>query len=298
MPEITVRQLEYFLAVVDHGSISAAARQLHISQAAISVAIRQLEKGLNAELLNRAPARRALPTPAGQALLPHARRVTTAISDATEAVSNDHSEIRGVLRVVSSMTVSPHVLPRLVAHFTAEHPAVEVTIAEATVPEIHQVLRSGQADLGFVYARQSAEDLDETLIGTNQHHVMVHAEHPLAGRPGILLRELIHEPMIMVDIPPSVERVTQIITDLGLRPRVQWSSSNFETVRSLVGHGLGWAFVNVTPRTEVTYDGRKVAYVPILDDIPANPIIALTAPSEELPARVREALRHLQDQKV
>lgn len=291
MHEITIRQLEYFLAVIDEGSISAAARRLHISQAATSMALQQLERSLNAELLSRSAARRAQPTPAGQSLMPHARRVIQSVADATESVRDDHSQMRGVLRVISSMTVSPHVLPLLLAHFAEHHPEVRVEISERSVVEIHEALSRGEADLGVVYARQASADFNQTVIEDGHQHVMLPARHPLSLRDSVRLGELIEEPLILVDIPPSVERVTQLIRDLGLEPSVRWTSGNFETVRSLVGYGLGWSFVNIVPFTCTTYDGLEVGYVPIVDDIPSNPVVAMIPRHHEPSARVREALR-------
>lgn len=288
--EITVRQLEYFIAVVDHGSMSASARELHISQAAISVAVRQLEKSLNAKLLSRAPARRAQPTPAGQALLPYARRVVGAIMEGAEAVRNDFTEIRGTLRVSSSLTVSPHVLPPLLAHFARHHPEVNIRISEAPVADIHHGLHTGEIDLGLVYARQTDGTFPHTVVEAGRQHVMLSATHRWANRQGISLREIVEEPLILVDIPPSVDRVTQLLIDLGLRPNIRWASSNFETVRSLVAYDLGWSFVNVVPSSRDTYDGKRVSYVPITDDIPPNPIVAMVAEDSDLPGRVQEAL--------
>lgn len=293
MSDITLRQVEYYLAVVDHGSISEAARGLHISQAAVSVAVQQLERSLNAELLSRSPARRARPTPAGQALLPHARRVLASISEAAEAVRDDHSEMRGVLRIVTSINVSPHVLPPLLAYFTEHFPEVKIEISEASTRSIHEALRSGDADLGVCYERQSSPEFKTTLVEDVRQHVMLPSTHALAGRDDVYLRELIAEPFIMVDIPPSVERITQLILNLGLTPNLRWTSKNFETVRSLVAHGLGWSFVNVRPTSTTTYDELEVSYVPIADDIPPNPIVAITRPDGGTSARERETIDFL-----
>ncbi|MFB2572505.1 LysR family transcriptional regulator [Micrococcus sp. IITD107] len=298
MADITVRQLEYFLAVVDHGSISASARHLHISQAAVSVAIQQLERQLNADLLSRAPARRALPTPAGQALLPHARRVVAALADAAESVQDDRTELRGTLRVISTVNVSPHVLPPMLEHFKRQFPDVMVRISEASPADIHESIRTGQADLGLGYQRQSSSDFKETLVDDVRQHVMIPAGHRLAARASVHLKELEEDPFIMVDIPPSVERITQLMLDLGVSPRLAWKSQNFETVRSLVAHGLGWSFVNVIPASTTTYNGQEVAYVPIADDIPANPIVAMTLPNAHHVARVRAALKFFTERRA
>lgn len=285
--------MEYFIAIVDCGSISASARKLHVTQAAISVAIRQLERSLNAELLNRAPARKAQPTPAGEVLVPFARRVVSSIAEGIDAVRDDFTEMRGTLRVYCSLTVSPHVLPPLLLHFAKHHPGVKVIIKELSVSEIHYALHTGEADVGLLYARQSDAAFPHTVVDGGQQHVMLPANHRLAQNTGISLREVVDEPLILVDIPPSVDRVTQLLVDLGLRPNIRWTSSNFETVRSLVASGLGWSFVNIVPGSRDSYSGSKVSYVPITDEIPPNPIVAIVADHSDPPGRVQEALDFL-----
>jgi len=215
------------------------------------------------------------------------------VADAVESVRDDRSEMRGVLRVVTSVNVSPHVLPPLLRYFVQAFPEVTVQTSEASIASLHEALRTGNADLGVCYAWQSSPDFHETLVEDVRQHVMLPSGHALAGRDRIHLREVIDEPLVMIDIPPSVERILQLIVGLGLTPDLRWTSGNFETIRSMVAHGLGWSFVNLTPRSNTTYDGLEVAYVPIADEIPTNPLVVITPKGDEPTARVREAVRYL-----
>lgn len=295
MSDITIRQLEYFLAVIEHGSISGSSRALHISQAAVSMAVQQLEKSLNAQLLTRSPARRATTTPAGDALIPYARRVLASVQEATAVVADDQTSMKGTLRVDVGASISPHVIPLLVSQFRSHHPQVRIEVTETQPVEIYDRIATGKTDLGLLYERQAQPGLDTTVIKEIHPSVVVAADHPLANRSSLHLAEIIHEPLIPVDIPPSLERITEAIRSLGLTPNIAWSSSNYETVRSMVAHGLGWSYFNVVPSSYVAYDGREVRYIPIADPLPHNAIVVVQHPGGMPSAKVSTAIGVLQE---
>lgn len=293
MSEVTVRQLDYFLAVIDHGSISAASRNIHISQAAVSMAIQQLEKSLNASLLTRSASQRAVPTPAGEALIPHARNVVRAVRDAVDSVHNDASEMRGTLRVAVAPTISPYVIPATIKYFQEEHPEVIIEVDELQPPEIHDAIRKGQADLGILYYLSLQPQFPHRVIKKVRQHIVVPANHRLANEESVHLADIIDETLIPIQMPPSIERITDAIRTLGLQPKFRWPSQNYETVRSMVAYGLGWSYLNLVPNTESTYDGGQIRYIPIADPMPYNAIIGITHPDLKPNARVEAALDFL-----
>lgn len=294
MSDITIRQIEYFLAVVDQGSISAASKELHVSQAAVSMAIQQLEATLKAKLLTRSPARRATPTPAGDLFIPLARRVLASVQAAASAVQNDQVSMRGTLRVDVAASISPHVVPPLVSHFDEHHGQVIVEVSETTPADLYDRISKGRSDLGILYERQAQAELVTTRIAPVQPHVVVSATHQLAHRSTVRLAEIVDEPLIAVDIPPSMERITDAIVGLGLKPNIKWPSSNIETVRSMVALGLGWSYFNMVPESDVAYGGREVRYIPIVDPLPDNAVVAVQQ-NEEFPnLKVDSAVTFLQ----
>ncbi|WBL19539.1 LysR family transcriptional regulator [Citricoccus sp. NR2] len=295
MAEITVRQLEYFLAVVDYGSISASARHLHVSQAAVSMAIQQLEKSLNASLMTRSPSRRATPTAAGEALIPRARIAMRAIQEAADAVHDDRQSMRGTLRLAVTSTISPHVIPPLVKHFQTHYPDVFIDVTEKDQDTIQDMVRKGQADLGIVYLLSLHPDLPHVTLETVRQHVVIPSTHRLAHRESIRLEEIIEEPLIPVNVPPSIERITDSIRSLGLQPLMRWPSQNYETVRSMVSHGLGWSYFNLVPQSTVSYDGGTLKYIPIADPMPKNEILGVTQPGVEFNSKVSSAIEFIQD---
>jgi DNA-binding transcriptional LysR family regulator len=295
MSEFTLRQLQYFVAVVDHGSVTAAAQASSISQAAASMAVSQLERAVGVDLLIRTRSKKVAPTPAGRELAARARRILGMVGEIDDAVAGGFDEMRGNLRVGCSSTLSPRILPRLVGHFHRNFPAVEVTFREGAAAQLQEEVRNGRLDLAFVYALQSEEDLERVEVAKVRQHLMLSAEHPLAARGSIHFREVAHEWAILLDIPPTIDRVVSMMQAAGIEPKLRWPSSNMETIRSLVAHGLGYSFVNYRPAPETTPDSPGVAYIPIADKLPANPVVATLPKGVKVPRRVAAAIGFVRD---
>lgn len=290
MSEVTLRQLQYFVAVVDLGSVTAAAAACHISQAAASMALAQLEKSLGVDLLIRGRSRKLSPTPAGVEFGAHARAVLERVVEAEAAVSDSVEQMRGPLRVGCSQTLAPRLVPPLAQYFTLHHPRVDLRFTEAAPGQIQDDVRHGRLDVALVYALQAEPDLQREHIADVHLQLMLAAGHRLADRRSIRLAEIVQEPAVMLDVPPTAERLTAMVQAAGLELDIRWSSTNMETIRSLVGRGLGFSFVNSAPATGTTFDGLEVTYVPVADDIPQNAVVAMLPAGHTPPRRVATAL--------
>jgi DNA-binding transcriptional LysR family regulator len=288
MREFTLRQLQYFVAVIDQGSVTAAARQCSISQAAASMAISQLERAVGVELLIRTRSKAVVPTQAGSELAARARRILGLVGEIDDAVAGAFDEMRGNLRVGCSSTLSPRILPGLVGHFHRNHPAVELSFREGAAAELQEDIRNGRLDVAFVYHLQSEEDLDRVEVAQVRQHLMLPADHPLAHRRQIRFRDVADEWAILLDIPPTIDRVVSMMQAAGVEPKLRWPSSNMETIRSLVAHGLGYSFVNYRPAAWADHPG--VAYLPVGDKLPANPVVAALPKGLKVPRRVAAAI--------
>ena len=99
----------------------------------------------------------------------------------------------------------------------------------------------------------------------------------------------------MLNVPPTAERLTSMVQSAGLELDVRWSSTNMETIRSLVGRGLGFSFVNSAPATGATFDGLEVIYVPVDDEIPQNAVVAVLPAGHTPPRRIATALELLRE---
>lgn len=295
MAEITLRQLQYYVSVIDHGSVTAAAISCHISQAAASMAVGQLEKAVGAELLIRTRSKKVVPTPAGMEFAAHARAILEHVTEASDAVAESLVEMRGSLRIGCSHTLSPRLVPGLVDHFVSNHPLVDVVFREAAPSVLQEDVRNGRLDLALVYEQQAGDDLESVHIAAVHLHVMLSARHELARRPAVHLAEIAGEPAILLDVPPTIERLTAVMQAAGVEPRIRWTSSNMETIRAMVARGLGFSFINSAPSTGTTYEGGEVVFIPVADRTADNAIVALLPKGQRAPRRVRAAIDFLRE---
>ncbi|WP_344780971.1 LysR family transcriptional regulator [Microbacterium kribbense] len=293
MQDVTLRQMQYFVAVVDHGSVTAAAKAQHISQGALSTAVGQLEKALDADLLIRTRSKRVVPTPHGYLFAAHARRVLDSVGEALDVVADSVSTLTGVLRVGCSFTLSPRLMPELISRFDREYPDVEVDFSEGSAHDIQEQVRLGRLDLGLVYSLQADDDLRQDHLADVRLHLAVPAAHPLAARASVDVADFIDQDAILLNVPPTVERLTEQLRATGHTPRIRYTSGNIQTIYSLVARGYGYSLINSPPATNDTYDGLEVRFVPIRDTVETNSIVAVTAGHHPAPRRVRAAIEVL-----
>ena len=178
---IDVEALRTFLAVNKHRSFSGAARDLHLTQPAVSVRIRLLERELGAPVFERTAAGIAL-SAAGQSLLPFAERALAAIQDAENAVRETCAGTGGPVALATVGTLAGPALTRVLELFSAEHRGVNLTLRTARSVDVGQLVRRGEATIGVRYHRDRLPDLTWAEIGVERLVVVCSPRHPRAGR--------------------------------------------------------------------------------------------------------------------
>jgi len=189
-----VRQLRYFLAVVDHGTVHRAAEVLHVAQPSISHSLRRLEKELGAELFLRR-GRGLVLTSAGRALVEPARGVVHLLEVARATVESVDGLRGGRLTIASmpSQAVSP--LTRLIADFTRTYPDVEVAVVASDRPgDVCEALRTGTAELGVLAIPGGLQGLVGMRVRRLETHRFVLVARADAGLPD-------NQPLEIADLP-------------------------------------------------------------------------------------------------
>lgn len=169
-----VRQLEYFLAVVDHGGFNRAATALYLSQPSLSQAIRALERDLGSDLFDRI-GRRVVLTDAGTALIEPARAAVRGLELARASVESVHGLRTGRVRIAAmpSQAVAP--LTGMISRFHRAHPGVSVSVRAAfTARDVTEMVRTGVTELGLL---ASPDAIPDTEVRT----------HPLPEQRFVLL---------------------------------------------------------------------------------------------------------------
>lgn len=277
MSEFTLRQLQYFESVVGHGSLSAAAEQCHVTPSALTLAIDDLERHLNVQLLVRRKGRGVVLTPAGSRVLAHVRNVLGHAESLAEEASRVAHTVSGRLSVGCFTTLTPFFAPSITEKFERDYPAVDLELLAAPALDLHEQLLQGRLDLAVLYSIDVPASLDFDPVLEYQPHVLVAAGHPLANRREISLGELASDKLVLLDAPPSRANTLAIFDSLSLTAQIGHVSSSYETVRCLVGHGLGYAVLFQKPATDITYDGHTVRALRVIDRVPPT-VVGLARP--------------------
>ena len=204
--EVTLRQLRAFLLVLECGSFSEAAATMHLSQAALSGLVKELEGRLGVRLLDR-NTRRVNASVVGAAFEPMVRRVFANLDEALDSVSNLKEVRRGVVRVAAPETLSCTLLPELIAGYARRYPGADVRFEDVPIEQVLAGLHNGSADVGFGPERAIAEEAIEAhMIRVDPLWVALRADDPLAGGDAVSWSDLRDRTLInyMPNLAPNV----------------------------------------------------------------------------------------------
>ena len=259
-----LRHLRYFRAVAEELHFGRAAERLHIAQPPLSQQIRQLERELGVALLVRTTRSVEL-TAAGVAYLSRAVRILDAVDDAGEQARRIAKGVEGQLAIgcVGSATYS--LLPRLVRALGETLPGIEVSVrGEMLAPAQLAALAAGEIDLALLRPPVPQTGLITETVRRDRLLAALPADHPLAGRHDLLVRELHDEDFIAYagqgrSVMHSV--LTAVCADAGFVPRLRHEVMETSTLVTLVAAGLGVAIV---PDPTSALDIGGVAFVPLM----------------------------------
>ncbi len=266
--KITLRQLGYFVAAAETGSIVAASRRANISQPAISTAVSHLERELGVQLFLRHHAQGLSLTASGQGLLREAKQLIKQADGLYSAAAEVGHQVRGQLAIGWFVTLAPVVMPELVQSFMTAFPGTSVVSREGHQQDLIDGLRRAEIDAAITYDLGVAGDIAFRPLATLPPYALFGESHPLARKASVTLAELARLPMVLLDLPMSREYFYGLYRRERLEPEVQWSSRQYEVVRTLVANGFGYTLANVRPRTDLALDGRRLYRVPVAGDPP------------------------------
>lgn len=234
--------LTAFLAVAEAGSFSSAADRLHLSQPAVSKRIAGLETRVRQRLFDRI-GRRVTLTEAGETLLPYARRVLHDLEDGRRALSHLSGRIAGRLTLGTSHHIGLHRLPAVLKAFTHAYPAVDLDLHFMDSEVACRAVVSGKLELGIVtLPSEPIPDLEARVVWIDPLRVVVAPDHPLGRRRRVKLAALADFPALLPDEATYTHRIIKAeLARHGVAPRVRLATNYLETLKMLVGIGLGWS---------------------------------------------------------
>lgn len=256
-PRVTLRQLEYFVAAGEAGSIKLASETINVSQPSISTAISDLEATLGVKLFIRHHAQGVALTTEGRRLMIETRSLLQQAAGLAQIANELTTEMRGPLTVGALVTIAPVVLPALVRSFQALHPKALINPAEVHQEVLRDRLRQGEIDLAITYDLDLPPDVAFEAIAELKPYAFVAEGHRLARKSKVKLDDLADDGLVLLDLPLTREYFLSHFISAGLTPRIAFRSAYPEVVRGMVANGLGYGLANLPLGTDRAVDGKR-----------------------------------------
>ncbi len=240
---ITIRQLQVFASVAKHLSYTRAAEELHLTQPAVSMQIKQLEKSVGLDLFEQIGKKIYL-TEAGSVVLEHALSITSKL----KSIENDLEQLKGIdggrLSVCIASTVN-YFATRLISRFGQAYPTVQISLDVTNRHDLLKRLVSNEPDLVLMGRPPSSADLVSTAFMDNPLVIIANPHHPLADKSKVPISQLSDETFVLRE-PGSGTRAAmeEVFAKYSIKPNISTQLSGNESIKQAVEAGLGLALVS------------------------------------------------------
>lgn len=239
----TLRQLQIFASAARHQSFSRASTELHLTQPAVSMQVRQLEESAGVSLFERVGRRVSL-TSAGHELLEYVQRILTAIQDAEDTFATIKAVDSGKL-TIAVVSTAKYFAPKLLAQFQQKHPNVELKLVVNNREAVVAQLAANEIDLAIMGTPPRSVATDAAPFAPHPLVVIAPPDHPLATRKRVPLRELEGETFLVREQGSGTRSAMELhFRKHKVRIRLGMETSSNETIKQAVMAGMGLAFIS------------------------------------------------------
>ena len=263
MIRYTLKQLRYFTAAAEAGSVSGGAERCAVSQPSVSAAVAHLEDVLGVQLFVRRHARGLALTPAGRRLHAAAQALLLQAGELTEEASGLAGGLSGDLDVGCFVTFAPIVLPGLLRVLAARQPLIRVRPHEDDLRALQHGLRNGRFEVALTYDLNLEKDIAFEPVVPVPLYAALPADHRLASAEELDLRDLEGEPLVLLGLPDSRGHFLSLFAEAGFEPDIAYETRSFEMVRGLVANGYGYGLLHTRAPHDRTLDGSSLVCVPV-----------------------------------
>ncbi len=244
---LNVHEMNVFLTAAQTQNFSETARQLHMTQPAVSMQIQSLEQRLGVNLFERS-GRRIQLSEAGETLMPMARELVSMSLRIEEAIKSLGGEVVGHLKLGCSTTAGKYILPQLIARFRRMHPRVQVTVYTSGRDQVMDMLCDGMTHISVVSSLVNCRDAEFQPFFIDRAVLIVPVDHPWANRSSIKPQELCEVDFILRDDTAGTRQVmAEGLTEHGIHLddlNVVMELGNAEAIEMAVEEGIGVSIVS------------------------------------------------------
>ena len=256
-----IRQLRAFVAIAESGTFTAGALRVHVTQAAISMQIRQLETEIGAKVFVRAP-RHVILTEAGEQLLRRARHILREHDAALDEIAELAGAERGRLRIGSaSAMVLTEQLPSILKDLRKQHPAADIAVTSGTSEVLVDQILAGEVDVAFVSLPVDVRGIKTERLSEDQLVAIASPRHKLAKQRTISAYTLAGERLILGERGGNTRRlIDQFFAQAGVTLRVAMELSRQQAIKRMVEEDMGVGIVPLQSVKEEVEKGRLIRW--------------------------------------
>lgn len=256
-----IRQLRAFVAIAEAKTFTAGAKRVHVTQAAISMQIRQLEDEVGLPLFTRTP-RRVLLTEAGELLLERARKILREHDTALEELAEIAGAEYGRLRIGSSSSMfTTNQLPTILRRLKEKFPQADVTVVSGTSAVLVQKIINGEIDVAFVSLPVENSNIQTELLFSDEIVAIANPKHALSKQRVISAAALAAEPLILGEKGGNTRRqLDDFFSQVGVKPNVVMELSRQSAINRMVENNMGVGIASVKTVQQAVKDGKFVSW--------------------------------------
>jgi LysR family hydrogen peroxide-inducible transcriptional activator len=278
--DLTIRQLQYVVAVADHLGFHKAAAACHVSQPTLSAQIQQLESVLGLALFER-DRRRVLVTPAGEVVVGRARRILLEVGDLISAAKRAREPFTGTIRIGVIPTIAPYLLPELTPKIAGAYPKLSVVFREEKTSEVLRELNEGTLDTGLLALQADVADCAHAVIMEDEFVAALPKGHPLARKKRLSVAELEGARVLLLDEGHCLrEQALSLCTKVRAQES-DFRATSLSTLAQMVSSGAG---ITLLPSLAVSVENRRsqLAIRPFTKPAPGRTIVLVWRPRSPL----------------
>ncbi len=260
---LTLRQMEYLVAVADTGTIAGAADLCKVSPVAVGQAIDEIEKSLHTVLTVRRRSKGVALTQAGEAVVAHLRKILRETQQIPQIVESANHRIERSIKIGIFPTLAPWIMPAILREYAQNFPEVSVDFVELTAAQMKEKLTLGTVDVALTYKGHDPQNTAVLDAGELTLYALVPASHKLAQRASVTLDELRQEKFAIPGYMPAHDTIYNLLERHSMEQQVAWTAQSNDTLKSLVGEELAISLVFSFGRITHSLHGQQIVSVPI-----------------------------------
>lgn len=255
------RQLAYFVQVAKDNSFTVAARNLHLSQPALSKMIKKLEEDLGVQLFDRSEHKMTL-TDTGEKLFEEGQKLLLEMDSITEAIQDTKNLRTGNVSVGIPPVIGTSYFPPLIANFRQDYPGINLSIIENGAVTVYEMVEKGFVDLGLVILPELSDRIEYIPVTEDEVVLIVHNDHPLAEKEKVTFEDLKDESFALLNETFLLHHhVIKACREAGFEPNVYFKSSQWDFLTELVCLNQG---VSILPRPILArFNSKSIKQIPI-----------------------------------